>query len=142
MNAPYTPGSGLGAALNRRWVRLAARQPMRIDLDHAIVTFTFDDFPKSAATTGAAVLERHGWRGTYYASAGYAGGETHHGASVVRGGKGGCLPTICSGLGSSAVRASGRTHPTEASSHAAKSSYEEGDRGLHPKVVVVVPPDE
>ncbi|MED5549505.1 MAG: polysaccharide deacetylase family protein [Pseudomonadota bacterium] len=79
MNAPYTPGSGLGAALNRRWVRFAARQPMRIDLDHAIVTFTFDDFPKSAATTGAAVLERHGWRGTYYASAGYAGGETHHG---------------------------------------------------------------
>jgi peptidoglycan/xylan/chitin deacetylase (PgdA/CDA1 family) len=79
MNAPYIPGSGLMAAANRRWTRLAARQPMRIDLDHAIVTFTFDDFPKSAATTGAEALERRGWRGTYYASAGYAGGETHHG---------------------------------------------------------------
>ena len=80
MNAPYIPGSGLLAAANRRWTRIAARRPMRVDLDHAIVSFTFDDFPKSAATTGAEALERRGWHGTYYASAGYAGGETHHGA--------------------------------------------------------------
>lgn len=80
MNAPYTPGAGLLAGLNRRWVRVAAREPMRIAPDHAIVTFTFDDFPKSAAIAGAGALERRGWRGTYYASAGYAGGQTHHGA--------------------------------------------------------------
>lgn len=67
-------------ALNRRWTRLVARAPLRIDLDHAIVTFTFDDFPKSAAVAGAAALERRGWRGTYYAAAGYAGQTTHHGA--------------------------------------------------------------
>jgi peptidoglycan/xylan/chitin deacetylase (PgdA/CDA1 family) len=79
MNIPYTPGAGLMAGLNRRWVRVAARAPMQVVPDHAIVTFTFDDFPKSAATTGAAALEKRGWRGTYYASAGYAGGETHHG---------------------------------------------------------------
>ena len=52
---------------------------MRICPDHAIVSFSFDDFPKSAATTGAELLEKRGWRGTYYASAGYAGGVTHHG---------------------------------------------------------------
>lgn len=80
MTMPYTPASGLLAGLNRRWVRLAARAPMRVDPDHAIVTFTFDDFPKSAAKVGGEALERRGWRGTYYASAGYAGGETHHGA--------------------------------------------------------------
>ncbi|MAK63521.1 MAG: polysaccharide deacetylase [Maricaulis sp.] len=79
MNAPYIPGSGLWAGLNRRWARYASRTPMRICPDHAIVSFSFDDFPKSAATTGAELLEKRGWRGTYYASAGYAGGVTHHG---------------------------------------------------------------
>lgn len=79
MNAPYIPGSGLLAGLNRRWARYASRTPMRICPDHAIVSFSFDDFPKSAATTGAELLEKRGWRGTYYASAGYAGGVTHHG---------------------------------------------------------------
>ncbi|WP_295690433.1 polysaccharide deacetylase family protein [uncultured Maricaulis sp.] len=80
MNAPYTPASGLFAGLNRRWARVAARKPLQLPSDRAIITITFDDFPKSAASTGAAILERHGWQGTYYASAGYAGGQTHHGA--------------------------------------------------------------
>lgn len=80
MNAPYIPGGGLISKLNRRWARLAARAPMSVELDHAIVSFTFDDFPKSAAVEGAALLEAHGWRGTYYAAAGYAGQDTHHGA--------------------------------------------------------------
>ncbi|WP_203292588.1 polysaccharide deacetylase family protein [Maricaulis parjimensis] len=79
MNAPYIPGAGLWAGLNRRWARFASRVPMRVHTDHAIVSFSFDDFPKSAAIAGAAALEKRGWRGTYYASAGYAGGITHHG---------------------------------------------------------------
>lgn len=79
MNAPYTPGRQILSRFNRQWARLAARAPLRVDLDHAIVTFTFDDFPKSAATTGAQILEGHDWRGTFYASAAYAGGTTHHG---------------------------------------------------------------
>ncbi|WP_291845484.1 polysaccharide deacetylase family protein [Maricaulis sp.] len=80
MNAPYTPASGLLAGLNRRWARFAARQPLRLPSERAIVTITFDDFPKSAACAGARALERHGWTGTFYASAGYAGDVTHHGA--------------------------------------------------------------
>ncbi len=31
-----------------------------------VVSFTFDDFPKSALTAGGSILERHGARGTYY----------------------------------------------------------------------------
>lgn len=31
-----------------------------------VVSFTFDDFPKTAFTQGGAILERHGARGTYY----------------------------------------------------------------------------
>lgn len=61
--------SGLGAArqellcsLHRRSVALKNRGP--------IVSFTFDDFPRSAASAGAAVLEHLGVRGTYYAAMG------------------------------------------------------------------------
>lgn len=38
-----------------------------------IVSFTFDDFPRSAAQVGAEILQRYGARGTYYVSMGLRG---------------------------------------------------------------------
>jgi peptidoglycan/xylan/chitin deacetylase (PgdA/CDA1 family) len=38
-----------------------------------VVSFTFDDIPQSAATTGARILEDHGARGTFYVSGGLVG---------------------------------------------------------------------
>jgi peptidoglycan/xylan/chitin deacetylase (PgdA/CDA1 family) len=35
-----------------------------------VVSFTFDDFPQSAATVGGAILKRFGVRGTYYTAVG------------------------------------------------------------------------
>ena len=40
-----------------------------------LVSFTFDDFPRSALHTGGAILKRFGFTGTYYASYGLMGGE-------------------------------------------------------------------
>jgi peptidoglycan/xylan/chitin deacetylase (PgdA/CDA1 family) len=61
--------SGLGAArrhvlgsVYRRIVPLGNRGP--------IVSFTFDDFPRTAYSSGGAILEQFGVRGTYYAAAG------------------------------------------------------------------------
>lgn len=53
---------GMLASINRRTVVFQPHE--------AIVSFTFDDFPRSAYTAGGAVLEEHGVRGTYYAAAG------------------------------------------------------------------------
>ncbi|MGY3602740.1 polysaccharide deacetylase family protein [Bradyrhizobium sp. Lot11] len=39
----------------------------------AIVSFTFDDFPKSAVSNGARLLQDFGVRGTFYASGSYCG---------------------------------------------------------------------
>lgn len=39
----------------------------------AIVSFTFDDFPLSAALNGARLLEEHGARGTFYLTGSYCG---------------------------------------------------------------------
>lgn len=79
MNAVYAPARGLAGKLQRLAARQLARQPLDIGVSRTLISFTFDDFPASAATTGARILERFGWRGTYFASAGFAGGETHLG---------------------------------------------------------------
>lgn len=77
--AAYIPSSGLAGKVKRQLARRLARSPLSIREGH-FVSFTFDDFPKSAVDVGAAALERHGWRGTWYAAMGFADGDTHHGA--------------------------------------------------------------
>jgi peptidoglycan/xylan/chitin deacetylase (PgdA/CDA1 family) len=41
-------------------------EPFRLRNATPMVSFTFDDVPKSAATVGAAILEAHGVHGTFY----------------------------------------------------------------------------
>lgn len=76
---PYSPGGGLRRKAGRIYARARARRVLRVRPSRGMVSFTFDDFPKSAATVGAAELERLGARGAYYAAAGFAGIENHHG---------------------------------------------------------------
>ncbi|MEO6013979.1 MAG: polysaccharide deacetylase family protein [Devosia sp.] len=57
--------------------RVAARRipfrPHFINLDAPLVSFSFDDFPLSAAENAAPILEAAGARGTYYFAGGLAG---------------------------------------------------------------------
>lgn len=46
-----------------------------------MVTFSFDDLPKSAATLGADILESYGARGTFYVSGGLVGLDAPHWAT-------------------------------------------------------------
>ncbi|MDP4023754.1 polysaccharide deacetylase family protein [Methylobacterium sp. NEAU 140] len=46
---------------------------IQIPSNATMVSFTFDDIPECAATIGAALLEEHGYRGTFYISSGLAG---------------------------------------------------------------------
>jgi peptidoglycan/xylan/chitin deacetylase (PgdA/CDA1 family) len=48
-------------------------RPVTVDGPKPIISFTFDDFPRSALLTGGAILEQFGLRGTYYASFGLMG---------------------------------------------------------------------
>jgi peptidoglycan/xylan/chitin deacetylase (PgdA/CDA1 family) len=48
-------------------------RPFTIDSETPIISFTFDDFPRSALVTGGAILEQFGIKGTYYASFGLMG---------------------------------------------------------------------
>ncbi|MGY3620754.1 polysaccharide deacetylase family protein [Bradyrhizobium sp. USDA 10063] len=59
--------------------RLAMHLPVgRVRLRNAtpMVSFTFDDLPKSAVTSGADLLEAHGAHGTFYVSGGLVGVDT------------------------------------------------------------------
>lgn len=75
----YIPSGGLVGKFKRQAARRLARAPLSMALKRPLVSFSFDDFPKSAAKIGAETLERHGWRGTYFAGGGFAGGENHLG---------------------------------------------------------------
>ena len=76
---PYAADRSLYGKLRRRVARLVTTKPARLDLKRPLLTISFDDAPVSAAQAGAAILERHDVRGTYFISAGLGGQESHLG---------------------------------------------------------------
>ncbi len=72
MTSPLT-WTRVSNAYRRRAARWFARRPFTIQPGRPIVSFTFDDFPRSALEVGGAVLESHGFVGTFYASLGLSG---------------------------------------------------------------------
>jgi len=70
--------------ISRIWTRIQGRyqrslahhlfrQPLELRNAVPLVSFTFDDFPRSALHCGGAILKSHGACGTYYASFGLLG---------------------------------------------------------------------
>src|ERR1700759_3515022 len=61
------PGwSALRARVGNRLVRHFGTVPFRMRNKRPMVSFTFDDVPKTAATVGAPLLEEYDARGTFY----------------------------------------------------------------------------
>ena len=52
---------------------LLFRAPVTMRNDSPIISFTFDDFPRSAYHVGGTTLKTYGFRGTYYAALGLMG---------------------------------------------------------------------
>jgi peptidoglycan/xylan/chitin deacetylase (PgdA/CDA1 family) len=59
--------------------RLFFRRVLKMHNPFPLISFSFDDFPRSALLTGGALLRRFGVRGTYYASLGLIGQDTPSG---------------------------------------------------------------
>jgi glycosyltransferase involved in cell wall biosynthesis len=70
------PLSRLLGYYQRRIGSLLFKRPFLISSQRPLISFTFDDFPRSALLVGGAILSRFGLAGTYYASLGLAGQET------------------------------------------------------------------
>ncbi len=71
--------SRLQGYYGRRLASLIFRKPFRISSQRPVISFTFDDFPRSALLVGGAILNRFDLAGTYYASLGLAGKMTESG---------------------------------------------------------------
>jgi len=48
------------------------KNEVELKLDKPIISFTFDDFPKTAFTHGAKILEKNNVKGTFYLAFGLA----------------------------------------------------------------------
>ena len=59
--------------LDRKLARSVLRRPATLRADRTVVTFSFDDIPRQAATVGAEILEDAGVRGTFFIAAGLLG---------------------------------------------------------------------
>jgi peptidoglycan/xylan/chitin deacetylase (PgdA/CDA1 family) len=65
--------SQLKARISNRLARHFRAAPLRLPGDAPMVSFTFDDVPKSAATVGATILEEYGGRATLYVAGSLVG---------------------------------------------------------------------
>jgi peptidoglycan/xylan/chitin deacetylase (PgdA/CDA1 family) len=80
--------SHLWAKVQGRYLRSAAHllftRPFAINTQNPFISFTFDDFPRSALLTGGAILKRFGLAGTYYGSFGLMGRQAPTGTIFLR----------------------------------------------------------
>ena len=62
----------------RKAARHSRSKPFAMRNAAPLVSFTFDDAPDTAYTNGAAILEQHGLRGTFYIATGILGDADRH----------------------------------------------------------------
>jgi peptidoglycan/xylan/chitin deacetylase (PgdA/CDA1 family) len=78
--------SSLWAAMGRYYRRKSGsvlfRRPLTIRSDRPLISFTFDDFPRSALVNGGRILNARGFRGTYYVALGLLGTDSPSGKII------------------------------------------------------------
>src|SRR5438034_4953718 len=67
----------------RTGARLLFKRPLAITSEVPLISFTFDDFPRSALLRGGTILKRFGLTGTYYTSIGLMGKQSPTGPMFV-----------------------------------------------------------
>lgn len=75
----YAPSRSLASRLRRVWTQARRVEPARLHFSNALLSICFDDFPASAAITGAPLLERYGARGTFFAAGALANEDSPSG---------------------------------------------------------------
>jgi peptidoglycan/xylan/chitin deacetylase (PgdA/CDA1 family) len=68
----------LKTRVDNRLSRYFCTTPFELRNTHPIVSFTFDDFPESAASVGGPILDRYGAKATFYVSGGEVGKWSGH----------------------------------------------------------------
>jgi peptidoglycan/xylan/chitin deacetylase (PgdA/CDA1 family) len=79
MQASRGPWSRVYGLYQRKVASLLFKRLFVINSERPLISFTFDDFPRSALLTGGSILNEFGLAATYYVSIGLAGKETASG---------------------------------------------------------------
>ena len=80
--AVHVPSRSLRARVQRRAARYLARRVVTPQLTRGVVSFTFDDCPRSVLRNALPLLEREGWRATIYACVGLCDTVNHLGVHL------------------------------------------------------------
>ena len=80
----FVPSKSLSSRLARRLVKYRARRMMPFNSDRPLVSFSFDDCPRSVMENALPVLEKRDWRATIYAAMGLCGTTNHLGLHMSR----------------------------------------------------------
>lgn len=72
---PY-PWEPIRRYVARNSGRVLFRRPLAIRAEQPLVSFTFDDFPRTALLNGGTILKRYGAAGTYYTALGLLGSDS------------------------------------------------------------------
>ena len=75
----YQPDMSLKAKVKRRIVPFQARRILKPKLERPIISFSFDDCPKSVIENALKPLEQENWRSTVYIAMGLCGTTNHLG---------------------------------------------------------------
>lgn len=75
----YAPSRSLPAKVNRAVMPFRLKRNLNINLDRPLISFTFDDCPKSVVENALPELEKNGWRSTIYMAMGLCGITNHLG---------------------------------------------------------------
>lgn len=75
----FSPLAAFRRYIERDSARNVFKKMQEIHLERPLISFTFDDFPRSALIAGGEILKSFGSAGTYYASLGLLGGGSPSG---------------------------------------------------------------
>lgn len=78
-NVIYEPSNGLSTRVSRRLVRYQHISKLNIKTERPVVSFTFDDCPKSVVENAFPLLEKQNWKSTLYIAMGLCDTTNHLG---------------------------------------------------------------
>lgn len=84
MMSVYQPNRSFTAKVKRRLVPFQARRSMAVNLERPIVSFSFDDCPRSVIENALFPLEKEGWLASIYIAMGLCGTSNHLGLHMSR----------------------------------------------------------
>jgi len=84
MMSIYQPDTSFKAKVKRRLVPFQARRVIPVSLNRPIVSFTFDDCPRSVMENALYPLEKEGWLATIYIAMGLCDTTNHVGLHMSR----------------------------------------------------------